>query len=372
VRSIGPAGWASHGFFGFKAKTFGNPTGATSGDGGVTPPGGPEPAFADSLAFGNGGYMLTGFFGVLSSTQFTAVRFNTVFDDLATQADDPVGNLANGVNLVFFAAGNFVGVDGNQTIANDAGDGTAWALAINPDGAAVNGPYAIAFDLLHGKFLIGDQNSTNIYASNNTTPLTLGAEATGATFPIACIGTKGNTGITLAIEQGGGAIPQVWKSTDGETWAAVASAPFVGNAGFFVGFGETRWLALGGEASTGVLQFATSTDDGSTWTAAADLPGSVPSGAGAPGGVATSNGGVWVVFNNASQGAPAAYWVSSDDGQTWTAPGTFTQQSASFGILWDGAQFVGLFLDPTETFSFLATSPTGETWTVGPTVMEPT
>jgi hypothetical protein len=33
MRSCGPAGWSSHGYYGFTAKTFGNPMGATSGDG---------------------------------------------------------------------------------------------------------------------------------------------------------------------------------------------------------------------------------------------------------------------------------------------------------------------------------------------------
>jgi hypothetical protein len=33
MHSISRAGWASHGYFGFDAKTFGNPGGATSGDG---------------------------------------------------------------------------------------------------------------------------------------------------------------------------------------------------------------------------------------------------------------------------------------------------------------------------------------------------
>lgn len=47
MRSLGPAGWAQHGFFGLGAKTFGNPGGALSGDGyfvngqgGGPPPGG--------------------------------------------------------------------------------------------------------------------------------------------------------------------------------------------------------------------------------------------------------------------------------------------------------------------------------------------
>jgi hypothetical protein len=38
MRSIDPAGWTSHGFFGRGAKTFGNPGGATSGTGYFVPP----------------------------------------------------------------------------------------------------------------------------------------------------------------------------------------------------------------------------------------------------------------------------------------------------------------------------------------------
>lgn len=37
MRSLGPAGWAAHGFYGFAAKTFGNPGGATSGTGYFVP-----------------------------------------------------------------------------------------------------------------------------------------------------------------------------------------------------------------------------------------------------------------------------------------------------------------------------------------------
>lgn len=36
MRSCGPAGWASHGFFGLTAKTFGNPMGASRGGGAWT------------------------------------------------------------------------------------------------------------------------------------------------------------------------------------------------------------------------------------------------------------------------------------------------------------------------------------------------
>lgn len=45
MRSLGPAGWASHGFFGRGAKTFGNPGGALSGDGYFVngQSGGPQP-----------------------------------------------------------------------------------------------------------------------------------------------------------------------------------------------------------------------------------------------------------------------------------------------------------------------------------------
>lgn len=40
MRAVGPAGWSSHGYFGRQAKTFGNPLGASSGDGGTNPAGG--------------------------------------------------------------------------------------------------------------------------------------------------------------------------------------------------------------------------------------------------------------------------------------------------------------------------------------------
>jgi hypothetical protein len=374
MRSVGAAGWSQHGYFGLTAKTFGNPTGASSGDGGVpTPGGGPENAVIGQFVAGNGGILMGGFLGATSSTQFTAVRFNTVFDNLATQADTPIANLANGVVFTWFANGNFIIQDGSGTLANDFGDGLAWALAINPDGASAGNPYGLAFDVLHGKVVLADQNSTNIYTSANTTPLTLAASATTALAPFGSVGYRG-TGVLLAAETGGGAGPQIWQSTDGgATWAAVAASPFVGSAGTFIGFGATQWLALGGAPATGALQYSVSTDDGVTWSAAVDLPGDISSGGDAVS-VATDGANNWVILNNSLGGTPGAYWVSNDDGSTWVAPGTFTAQSGTVpgSLIHDGAEWLASWLDATGEFNFLSSSVDGRTWSVGPAVREPT
>lgn len=376
MRAIGPAGWSSHGFFGFEAKTFGNPSGSTSGDGHLVPPGGgPENAIAIQFAAGLGGFMMGGFQGATSSTQFTAIRFNTVFANLATQADTPISNLADGIGNVFFANGNFIVGDSDGTIANDMGDGLAWALAINPAGAAFPSGtgYALTFDVVHDTVILSDNNSTNIYTTPNTTPLTLTANATGAVTKIGAVAYKGTGGLTLAQEQGGGSGAQIWQSTDGgTTWAAVAAAPFAANNGQFIGFGQTQWVAVGGNALTSALATSNSTDDGATWSAPFVLPGGQADGTFLECSAATDGAGNWVIISTSPQ--TPNYWVSSDDGGTWTAPNLFTAQGGAIAgnLIRSGAQWLAIWWDPTQSFSFLATSVDGRSWTPVGNVREPT
>lgn len=376
MRSVGAAGWSQHGYFGLTAKTFGNPTGASSGDGGVPPPvSAAENAAAFALGAGNGGLLLLGFLGATSAAVFTASRFNAVFDALAAQADTPAPSLDNGLGPpAAFTDGIFVTADGDGTIANTADNGATWQAAINPGGAVINGPYGVTFDGVNNRVMLSDTNSTNIFVSVNSAPLNLSSSATGAANPVGPVAYKGFGGITLALEQGGGAGPQVWKSTDGGAiWTAVSPSPFVGNAGFFVGFGNTRWLSVGAEAGTGNLQTSVSTDDGTTWSAAATLPGSSASGSN-PVSVATDNAGNWVIINNAGGGVgPANYWISNDDGVSFAAPGLFAAQGGApaGGLVFSGGQWCAVWFDPTQSFNFLATSADGRAWAAGPNITEP-
>jgi hypothetical protein len=207
MRSIGPAGWASHGFFGFHAQTLGNPDGASSGGGawqGVTNQGG------DGQAAG-----LT-----------------------------PKGIRDGGAN-----------VNG----PNQGGGGgpipppTGWVARTSP---IPGGIFVAAASNLSGVTVALDVHN-NVYRSTN-----------GTTWPASTVSIASSTetlflawgdGVFIAISHTTG---NLYRSADGITWGgAIASGLGANNASAIATDGAGNWVIC----STVPGPTAISADNGLTW-----------------------------------------------------------------------------------------------------------
>jgi hypothetical protein len=372
MRAIGPAGWSSHGFFGFRAKTFGNPTGATSGNG--SPVTNTVDAFIDQLAVGGGNVLIAGIYPSVGNP-VTAVRLNASLDALATQADMPISVFIpeNGVFQAFYAAGDWIATDGTN-IASSNNNAETWNLAVSTAGGTINNQYSLVYDDLNGAAIMADSTNTGgVLVSTTLNPLNLSSVAVSASSIIGAVGYKGGaTGITLAVAGPGGADNGfVYKSTNGGgAWTQVGAVGFT-NAGNFIAFGETHWLSIGTSGTGGAqVQVSLSTDDGTTWTGPAALPGANNNSAAV--GAATNGAGLWVIVG--ANAPPDNYWVSGNDGLTWSSPNAFTAQAGSGPgrVIWNPTtgQFQAVWSDPTETFQFVSTSNDGIHWVAGPTITD--
>lgn len=365
MRSIGPAGWGSHGYYGATAKTFGNPSGASSGSGAVVPPpGGPVKAFANALATRRGSTTIVlGGFETVTSEVFTAVRANSSFLATAAQPDNVIAALSNGIGGIATVPGGFIAIDSNGLMAFANQLAAAWA-AVTTAGGAVNGTQAVAGDDVHHTVVYADIAGDGWVSPDSGTPdfATQSTVDAGEIFPPLAYKGPG-TGILLGVSGG----TTIIQSTDGgATWVTVGSPGFAGGTLTFLGFGSTQWLATGDDGS--VNQFSVSTDDGVTWSAPAPFPGAGNTATGFVS-AATDNSNTWVV-GNLQGSSPDNYWVSNDDGSNWTSPNAFAN-SGWQAIAVTGGTFCAVLRDPTVEFTTLATSVNANNWVTGATVTEP-
>lgn len=367
MRAIGPAGWASHGYFGFGAKTFGNPGGATSGNGyfvpgGVTPA--RQNAIGNAIAFHDieGNFLLGGFTAV-DSTVFTATRVNVAFLPLASQVDNPLpgADFGGAVYQVYAVPTGFIAIDANNDIGFST-VGVTWNRCTT-SGVAANGVQCVAGDEVHHTLCYVDLN-TSIWVSPDSGTPNFATQGTGIVAAFPPLAAKGSGSGILLITDGSG---DIYQSTDGGlTWVQVGTIQN-GWVVEFLGFGVSQWLAIGTDGG-GLVQFSVSTDDGATWTVPAALPGANNQDTGFV--VAASDRANGWFVGNATAASPDNYWVSNDDGSTWVSPNLLTNR-AWFSVAFGRGDYCALVPDPTFSFTYLVTSGDGRTWTKGPNVTEP-
>lgn len=234
MRSLGPAGWAAHGFFGFRAKTFGNPGGATSGDGSFNGGGGAPPG----MTFTNR------------------------------------GNVTGGVPFVAAASdllGNTLAVDQNTNVWRSTDGGVTWAnvgqMTATPDTTAFGSLVQAA-----GTWIYGYQGSTVFRSTNLGTTWT--AVVTNATAPASgsdpegAISTDG-AGNWVVLTNVGGTLVDGYAVShdDGVIWAAPGISPVGNIAGVGMLWDGHQFVATifpGG----GFVDIVTSLD-GATWSSIA-------------------------------------------------------------------------------------------------------
>jgi len=238
VRAIGPAGWSSHGFFGFRAKTFGNPSGATSGNGGVTPPSqGPQFVNRGNIGGGHAIYAMAadGAGNALAVSNIGQV-FKSVNGGVTWAMVDTIANFAANIGQVsgdmLTAAGTWVLGAGGESVSapmvyRSANVGAAWtgiAATIDNAGGYVIGTNGTGTWLLVGN--IENPGSPDIYGSSTNDSVSYtsaGVTTIGGTAPPTIILEDGGTWILPSVDpvSENGAI---WTTTDLEDWTEILLA----------------------------------------------------------------------------------------------------------------------------------------------------
>jgi len=360
------------GYFGLGARTFGNPLGATAGNGrssfgpgggaggqpGGGGSGGNNPAFLNNFfRKGAGAYIATVESDGVHVTQAT-VRAAGSANGLATATNRAISQLSGsglGALGIFFANGCYVVGDASHQVATSA-DFVTWHLT-----NWATGDFALtalaAYDDAHNSLIVG---STTVGTSAST--LFIGTPAAnvvwnGIGLPpiftnfISAIACRPGTGVALAIDLDG----KVGQSTDGGlTWALVHD--FGVSSAYSLAYGSTGWIAVqaaGGGGTT--AEVFRSTDDGATWS----VPVAVNIAFSSENAFGTDGAGNCFMISGAA-GADN-YAISSNDGVSWSIPnntnnGGWLCKNAYF----DSATSLQLNLfDPTQTTSFMVSSADG-------------
>jgi hypothetical protein len=338
MRSIGRAGWASHGFFGFDAQTFGNPDGATSGGGawtGVTNQGGDGAAAGLGREIRDGGLNPNGpgqggggggpappvptftqvDGGSFAGQHLVDVAILNALDIavlLVTAANTLRQNTAASVLLMTCTNGT------DNLIATSTNKGATWELS-GP--AFANISSAVFFAETANEFFFFDQTAALVWTSPDGAtwtqhpipenfPLTEVGVLNGDSYPIAENGLQVVANTVINSDE----LFHIWVSSDLVTWVNAYTDP----TGLMSDPLTMRWT--GSKFITGVAEndgvtvdFLTSNATGTAWT------------------VTSNNGGddstppydfneigfkglLYSGFSSADQSSVA----SSPDGATWT------------------------------------------------------
>jgi hypothetical protein len=243
MRSIPRAGWAAHGFFGFAAKTFGNPSGATSGDGALIPPG---PPAVTPVVWTFRAQPTSGGAPVYAMASDDSGRTILVDTSGAVQISTDGGHTWNGAGVIspftIFTGsprGMLVASDGVWILsgANSVGsaflrsidNGTTWipitgvasALGTNGAGTWVSTPADAP--LPPASYQISSTNGLT-WASTGVTTI-----AGEYMLPILWNGTDF---VLFSVDATTGTIPTIWTSPDAATWTGFPSNTSVENWGF--------------------------------------------------------------------------------------------------------------------------------------------
>lgn len=177
--------------------------------------------------------------------------------------------------------------------------------------------------------------------------LTWASQGEVSTSPFNAVGVDG-ADTTLAVDTA----LDVWKSTDGGLiWTNISTLPFGAGRVASIVFGKTIWLATIGNAA----QIAISSDGGATWTLI-DVTGlAVDANVFA----ATDGAGTWLLASDAGGTSNIAFSNGNAADGTWAVPIVAPNQGASWGILWDGAQFVFSMFNAAGSDTRIVTTPDG-------------
>lgn len=335
--------------------------------------GGPITAFLDQAAFDSvHKFIATGIGNYNGTGTAPIVRHAATVNALATAANIPLSSIgfSGEAGAAFALGGMYVVGDFNGNVATSV-DGDSWVAASGVGGisALQDTPNGACFDDANNKVILttiaGVSGNQLITATPGSGVVLFSIHGPAVATGVASVACRTGSGVVLALLQGGG---QIWKSTDGgATWAMVHTELFttpIHNTYTIVWTG-TQWVAFGGD-NTNVLQ-AISTNDGATWTPAASngMPDNPLVQIGSDG-----VGRLVAVLNEVS---PDVYWVSNDNGSTWTNPALFTAygDNGCRGVIWDGTQWSISFENESFSAEFFATSPDGQNFTPGPNIVNP-
>lgn len=271
MRSIGRAGWASHGFFGAAAQTFGNPDGATSGGGawtGVTNQGGDGAAlngFRDGGANINGPNQGGGGGGPPPAGTWVA--------QVSPTANAIIGAATNGT-------GDVILLDETGALFQSVNGGAAWT-SLGTLATAGSDFTTIAYS--RGVWMVA------CIASTTQTPTLFRSMNNGGTWTQVPSNAKGNFIQLLAGNGAGGWVamgqnsvqqpgPPTSQSTDDGATFTVST-----NNANDAWFGGVVWngadyVALGSQ--TGPVYTVATSADGVSWTATAMVPATEQLGSG--------------------------------------------------------------------------------------------
>lgn len=235
MRSIDPAGWASHGFFGLGAKTFGNPGGATSGTGYFVPPvptppnpgikftrqtspTGGNPVFAMTSDTAGNTLLVDSTGRVFHSTD-GGVNWLLVTTIAGWNPVQTTGRLLTAAGTWMLSAQQNVG---NISFFRSTNLGVAWAPIVSGIGGA--GSYAMATDGAGNWFAIG-----NIIPA---TPANYGLSTNdGVTWASAGVTTIAGT---TAVN------PQLWDAAASE-WVVLTKDPVTVDAALWTSPDALTW-----------------------------------------------------------------------------------------------------------------------------------
>jgi hypothetical protein len=249
IKAFSPAGMAVKGFFGFGAKSFGNPLGATSGNGGTSgegsnpPTPGPPALVWHTIASPTAGVAiggLTALAGALYIVDANGLVYKSA-DGALTWPN--VGNSAapGQGNIVTGAAGRLIAAGTGPNSARSDDGGVTWTptgLVANTGGAATMGSNGIG-----GIWCTTNAgvNGNRAYSINNGTAWNLGVDAPLDTQSVQ-LATSGwdGTDFGAAFTLSGGIIAS---SPDGHVWTEVGDP---GGLSFsIVTFINGLWIACG-------------------------------------------------------------------------------------------------------------------------------